>query len=115
MMFWPTLGSLNLAAKYSPLSSKRISVNIDREVLVNGSVLKPALYEICFLKREGKTGEIFFFKGQNIRAKEIAAIADSEVAEEAASGQTAKVSYTQDVRFLRIQEIQTSAGTYRIR
>ena len=113
----------------------RITVRLDREAQVAGIKLKPGIYQIVFLPRQGNLGEVYFFKGHaadtakiaaltvaslglvireaDLRHKEIATSSKIEVEARPSSVATAQVIYKQKDMVGTIAEIRTANKTFR--
>ena len=115
--------------------SDRITVRLDRAVRVAGIELKPGVYQIVFLPRQGNLGELYFLKGNaadtgkiavltvatlglairdaDVAHKEIATSSEAEVETRPGGNSTAQVVYKQKEMVDTIAEIRTAKKTFR--
>lgn len=113
----------------------RITVRLDRQVQVAGIGLKPGVYQMVYLPRQGNLGEVYFFKGHaadtakiaaltvaslglvikeaDLRHKEIATSSEIEVEARPSGIATAQVIYKQKDMVGTIAEIRTANKTFR--
>jgi hypothetical protein len=59
--------------------SARKSMNLDRSVFVNGAELKSGEYQLVLLERAAKVGEIYFFRGADVKDDDVVAQAVGEI------------------------------------
>jgi hypothetical protein len=52
---------------------RKIALQVDREVLVNGTELKPGPYQLVLLERGESQGEAYFFPGSEVHSDHVAA------------------------------------------
>lgn len=115
--------------------SDRITVRLDRVARVAGIELKPGVYQIVFLPRQGNLGELYFFKGHaadtakiavltvatlgllisdaDVAHKEIATSSEAEVEAHPGDVSTAQVIYKRKDMVGTIAEIRTAKKTFR--
>ena len=66
--------------QFKPEQGYTIFVQLDRKVRIAKSELKPGPYQLVLLKREANRGELYFFHGNRVDAKHLAAVATIEIA-----------------------------------
>lgn len=115
--------------------SDRITVKLDRAARVAGIELKPGIYQIVFLPRQGNVGELYFFKGHaadtakiagltvatlglaisdaDVAHKEIASSSEAEVVTQPSGVSTAQVIYKGKDMVGAVAEIRTAQKTFR--
>lgn len=115
--------------------SDRITVRLDRAVRVAGIELKPGVYQIVFLPRQGNLGELYFLKGNaadtgkiavltvaslglaisdaDVTHQEITTSTEAEVESRPGGRSTAQVIYQQKEGVGTIVEIRTAKKTFR--
>jgi hypothetical protein len=63
-----------------PAEGYTMFVQLDRKVRIAKADLKPGPYQLVLLKREGNQGELYFFSGNRVDIKHLAAVAMIEIA-----------------------------------
>jgi len=117
----------------------KIPVRLDRRTLVGGLELKPGVYQIVFLPRQGSLGEVYFFRGHaahttgivaltvatsgipilagrdayDLSHKEMQTSAKAEVVAQPSDVPSAQVTYKEKNGATAIAEIRTAKKTFR--
>lgn len=94
---------------------EKISVQLDRKARVNDTELKPGLYQIVLLERQGNTGELYFFAGKNVNSKKSVADSTVDLEPQTSNITTAQVKYDETKGGVVITEIQTQSKLLRLR
>jgi len=94
---------------------QKIGIRIDRKAWVGNTILDPRSYQIVVLGREENQGEIYFFAGDSVNTKKIAAATMIEIV--ATQGvQTPDITYSEiDGLKTTISEIRVSSQTLKLR
>ena len=87
-------------------ASRKIPVELDRRVQLTDGVLQPGRYQLILLERAQGKGEAYFFAGDNVNVKKIAASAVVEVQTGAAATPGPQVQYREEGAVTRIAEIR---------
>jgi hypothetical protein len=92
---------------------KKMPVEFDRAVRVGEADLKPGLYQLVLLEREGTQSEIYFFAGKDVDTKNIAAGAAVEILEQTNQVAAVQVIYKDAGQPAAISEIRMPTKTLR--
>ena len=90
-------------------------VRLDRAVRVAGTDLRPGLYRLVLIEREGGRGEVCFLKGRRRGPANLAAVAPVEILAPASHVAEAPVRYQPDGDFAAISEIRMGEKTLRLK
>lgn len=62
-----------LVSEIKQAKNRSVPLEIDRNIVLNGAVMKPGRYQTVFLERPGNHGEVYFFSGTHVNPKRISA------------------------------------------
>lgn len=94
-------------------AGKKIPVQLDRRVQLTDGVLQPGRYQLVLLERPANKGEAYFFAGDDVNVKKIAASAVVEILLETLPTTGSQVEYREDGAATRIAQIRLRDKTLR--
>ena len=60
-----------LVGKIKQAKGRSVPLEIDRNIVLNGTEMKPGRYQAVFLERPGNHGEVYFFRGTDVNPERI--------------------------------------------
>lgn len=94
-------------------ASRKIPVQLDRRVQLSDGVLQPGRYQLVLLERPANRGEAYFFAGDDVNVKKIAASAIVEILLESPATTDSQVEYREDGAATGIAQIRLRDKTLR--
>jgi hypothetical protein len=94
--------------------NKGISIQLDRQANIGNVSLKAGAYKVVFLDRGNGTGELHFFKGNNVEPKKSLVAAKVESVNQTNTSAATQVSYEERGGKTFISAIQTSTSIFTI-
>jgi len=94
-------------------TGRKTPVQLDRRVQLTDGVLQPGRYQLVLLERPANRGEAYFFAGDDVNVKKIAASAVVEIHLETTPNVGAQVEYREEGAVTRIAQIRLRDKTLR--
>ncbi len=60
-----------LVSEINQAKGRSVPLEIDRNIVLNGTEMKPGRYQAVFLERPGNHGEVYFFSGTDVNPERI--------------------------------------------
>ena len=94
--------------------ANRMPVQLDRAVKVGEADLKPGLHQMVVLEHAGNPAELYFFAGNDVNEKKVAAVALVEVTAQTEQVSATHVHYVEAGGSSKISEIHTTTKIFRM-